>query len=159
MILDYKMSLKTLNDIINKDIRTRYHFYTLLAQIVSMFNSMVVIRIIEQGRVLVPMIAGILVQSLIVAILLYMAFVGIFIASIANFWMENDALDYLISIIGVIVFTGLTAYTMQQLKKIAFDASINADMKNKLALIGGFRLYIMFVNLFLSLLRLFGSRD
>lgn len=91
--------------------------------------------------------------------ILYIGFIGIFVASLLNFWMNNDTLDYIISIGGVIVFTGLTAYTMQQLKQMAYDSSLSADQKNKMALIGGFKLYIMFVNLFLSLLRLFGSRD
>ncbi len=91
--------------------------------------------------------------------ILYMAFIGIFISSIVNFFLKSDGFAYLISILGVIVFTGLTAYHMQQLKKFAHDSEISADDKNKLALLGGFTLYVLFVNLFLSLLRLFGSRD
>lgn len=91
--------------------------------------------------------------------ILYIAFIGIFISSIVNFFLKSEAFDYLISIIGVVVFTGLTAYHMQQLKKYAHDSQISADNKNKLALLGGFTLYVLFVNLFLSLLRLFGGRD
>ncbi|MDR0801306.1 Bax inhibitor-1/YccA family protein [Fluviicola sp.] len=91
--------------------------------------------------------------------ILMMAFWGIFIAGIVNFFLHSDSLGYIISMIGVVVFTGLTAYHMQQLKKFAHDSEISADQKNKLALLGGFTLYILFVNLFLSLLRLFGSRD
>ncbi|MDF3027519.1 MAG: hypothetical protein K0S23_1826 [Fluviicola sp.] len=91
--------------------------------------------------------------------ILYMAFIGIFIASIVNFFLKSEAFDYLISILGVIVFTGLTAYHMQRLKQFAHDSELSADQKNKLALLGGFTLYVLFVNLFLSLLRLFGSRD
>ena len=91
--------------------------------------------------------------------ILYIAFIGIFISSIVNFFLKSEAFDYLISIIGVIVFTGLTAYHMQQLKKFAHDSEISAENKNKLALLGGFTLYVLFINLFLSLLRLFGSRD
>lgn len=91
--------------------------------------------------------------------ILYIAFIGIFISSIVNFFLKSEAFDYLISIIGVVVFTGLTAYHMQQLKKYAHDSQISADDKNKLALLGGFTLYVLFVNLFLSLLRLFGGRD
>lgn len=91
--------------------------------------------------------------------ILYMAFIGIIISSIINFFMQSEAFEYLISIIGVIVFTGLTAYHMQQLKKFAHDSEISADNKNKLALLGGFTLYILFINLFLSLLSLFGNRD
>jgi FtsH-binding integral membrane protein len=88
-----------------------------------------------------------------------MAFIGIFIASLINFFLKSDGFQYLISILGVIVFTGLTAYHMQQLKKFAHDSEISADNKNKLALLGGFTLYVLFINLFLSLLSLFGSRD
>lgn len=88
--------------------------------------------------------------------ILYMAFIGIFISSIVNFFLKSDAFGYLISILGVIVFTGLTAYHMQRLKQFAHDSELSADQKNKLALLGGFTLYVLFINLFLSLLRLFG---
>jgi len=91
--------------------------------------------------------------------ILMMAFWGIMIASLINFFLESEGLQYLISIIGVLVFTGLTAYHMQQLKQLAHNSTIDEEHKNKLALIGGFTLYILFVNLFVSLLRLFGSRD
>jgi len=88
--------------------------------------------------------------------ILYMAFIGIFISSIVNFFLKSDGFGYLISILGVIVFTGLTAYHMQRLKQFAHDSELSADQKNKLALLGGFTLYVLFINLFLSLLRLFG---
>lgn len=91
--------------------------------------------------------------------ILYMAFIGIFISSMINFFLKNEAFEYLISIIGVIVFTGLTAYHMQQLKQFAHDSEISAENKNKLALLGGFTLYVLFINLFVSLLSLFGNRD
>lgn len=91
--------------------------------------------------------------------ILMMAFWGMFIAGIVNMFIGWETLSFLISVLGVVVFTGLTAYHMQQLKKFAHDSEISADDKNKLALLGGFTLYVLFVNLFLSLLRLFGSRD
>jgi FtsH-binding integral membrane protein len=91
--------------------------------------------------------------------ILMMAFWGMFIAGIVNMFIGWETLSFLISVLGVVVFTGLTAYHMQQLKKFAHDSEISADNKNKLALLGGFTLYVLFVNLFLSLLRLFGSRD
>lgn len=90
--------------------------------------------------------------------LLYMAFIGIFIASIVNFWMGSDTLDWIISIVGVFVFTGLTAYYMQNFKRMAEDTSIGVVEKKKLALIGGLQLYILFINLFMSLLRIL-NRD
>lgn len=91
--------------------------------------------------------------------LLYMAFIGIFIAGIVNFFMHSETMSYVISAVGVFVFTGLTAYYMQQLKGISQDETLSGLDRNKLSLIGGLQLYILFVNLFLSLLRLFGSRD
>ena len=91
--------------------------------------------------------------------LLYMVLIGIVIASIVNIFIQSSGFDFLISVLGVFVFTGLTAYSMQQLKELAQDTSMNTTERNKLALIGGLQLYILFVNLFLSLLRILGSRE
>ncbi len=91
-----------------------------------------------------------------------MGLIGIIIASVINFFMQNDTMDYIISFIGVMVFTGLTAYDMQKLKRIGegLDADGNvleADAK-KLSIMGALTLYLDFINLFLMLLRLFGSK-
>ncbi|MFZ9586998.1 MAG: Bax inhibitor-1/YccA family protein [Crocinitomicaceae bacterium] len=91
--------------------------------------------------------------------LLYMALGGIIIASIINMFMQSDGMDKMITYIGVFVFTGLVAYKMQMLKELAHNAQMDAEQRNKLALFGGLSLYITFINLFLTLLRLFGSRD
>lgn len=91
--------------------------------------------------------------------LMYMGFIGIFIAGIANMFIGSSMLSFWISVIGVFVFTGLTAYYMQQLKNIAQNESLSGLDRSKLALVGGLQLYILFVNLFLSLLRLIGGRD
>lgn len=91
--------------------------------------------------------------------LLYMAFIGIFIAGIVNMWMKSDTMGYIISIIGVFVFTGLTAYYMQKLKDMSSDTSMSGIDRSKLALVGGLILYITFINLFMSLLRIMGGRD
>jgi len=91
--------------------------------------------------------------------LLYMVFIGMFIAGIVNMFMGNSMLDFVISVLGVFVFTGLTAYHMQQLKHISQETSISSLDRQKLSLVGGLTLYILFVNLFLSLLRLVGGRD
>lgn len=91
--------------------------------------------------------------------LMYMLFIGIFIASLINLWLGSEMMDFVISIIGVFVFTGLTAYYMQKLKNTAEDDMLDGVERNKLALVGGLVLYILFVNLFLSLLRLMGSND
>lgn len=89
--------------------------------------------------------------------LLYMAFIGIFIASIVNVFVGSSFISLIVSIIGVFVFTGLTAFYMQRLKATSQDVSLTGIERNKLALVGGLMLYIMFVNLFLSLLRLLGN--
>lgn len=91
--------------------------------------------------------------------LLYMALFGMIIAMLVNLFMNSDTASYVISIIGVFVFTGLTAFKMQYLKYIAEDPQLSQLDRSKLSLIGGLSLYMTFINLFLSLLRLFGSRD
>lgn len=91
--------------------------------------------------------------------MLYMAFIGIFIAGIVNIFMKSDMMDFVIAVIGVFVFTGLTAFHMQKLKEISQNTQIDSINRQKISLIGGLTLYILFVNLFLSLLRLVGGRD
>lgn len=91
--------------------------------------------------------------------LLYMAFIGVFIASVVNMFLGSEPLGYLISIIGVFVFTGLTAWEMQKLKAVAHDPNLSGEARVKRSLMGGLMLYILFVNLFLSLLHLLGGRD
>ncbi|GAB5416413.1 MAG: Bax inhibitor-1/YccA family protein [Crocinitomicaceae bacterium] len=91
--------------------------------------------------------------------LLYMAFIGIFFASIINIWVGSEMMDFVIAIIGVFVFTGLTAYFMQKLKNTAQDPMLDGVERDKLALVGGLILYILFINLFMSLLRLMGGND
>lgn len=90
--------------------------------------------------------------------ILMMALVGMIIAGVVNFFWESDTMSYIISFIGVIVFTGLTAYDVQKLKNIGSGAEYGIESTNKLAIMGALNLYLDFINLFLSLLRLFGSR-
>ena len=91
--------------------------------------------------------------------MLYMAFIGIFIAGIVNVFMKSDTMGFIIAVIGVFIFTGLTAYHMQKLKEISQNTEIDSITRQKISLIGGLTLYILFVNLFLTLLRLVGGRD
>jgi len=91
--------------------------------------------------------------------LLYMVFIGMFIAGIVNIFIGSDSMGFIIACLGVFVFTGLTAYQMQQLKAVSTQPGLSEEDRNKLSLIGGLQLYILFVNLFLSLLRILGSRD
>lgn len=91
--------------------------------------------------------------------ILYMALIGIIIASVVNFFMANAMMDYIISILGVLIFTGLTAYDTQKLKRIGMGVEYGTENASKLAIMGAVSLYLDFVNLFLFLLRLLGSRD
>ncbi len=93
--------------------------------------------------------------------LLMMGLVGIIIASLINMFIGSPAINYLISIIGVAVFTGLTAYDVQTLKRIGAGIEYegtSANETSKLAIMGALRLYLDFINLFIMLLRLFGDR-
>lgn len=92
--------------------------------------------------------------------IMMMGVIGIIIASVVNIFLGSQMMDFIISIIGVLVFTGLTAYDMQKLKHISMNQTIEGENKRKLAVYGALNLYLDFVNLFLFLLRIFGnSRD
>lgn len=89
--------------------------------------------------------------------------IGLVVVSLINFFIGSDTLNYILGFVGVAIFTALTAYKVQEIKRIGegLDESGNeialADSK-KLAIMGALSLYITFINLFVSLLRLFGSR-
>jgi FtsH-binding integral membrane protein len=90
---------------------------------------------------------------------LFMALIGIIIASLVNFFMHSARLDYIISIAGVLIFTGLTAFDVQKIKQIG-NAGINdGDLMAKITIHAALTLYLDFLNLFLYLLRFFGNRD
>lgn len=94
--------------------------------------------------------------------ILTMGLIGIVVASMINMFLGSAMLDYLVSMVGVAVFTGLTAYDVQKLKRIGagveFQGTVAAADVRKLALMGALSLYLDFINLFLMLLRLFGNR-
>ncbi len=90
--------------------------------------------------------------------LMIMALVGIIIASIVNLFMRSSMMEYIISFIGVLVFTGLTAYDVQKLKRIGEGAVYGAESTKKLMIMGALTLYLDFINLFLFLLRFLGNR-
>ena len=87
-----------------------------------------------------------------------MALVGIIIASLINMFLKSDSLSYIISFISVVVFCGLTAWDIQKLKHLNEDSEIDLQTKSKLGILGALTLYLDFINLFLSLLRLFGNK-
>lgn len=86
-----------------------------------------------------------------------MGLLGIIIASVVNLFLHSSAVQFAVSVIGVIVFVGLTAYDTQKLKSLYYQVS-GSDMMGKLVIMGALRLYLDFINLFLLLLRLFGDR-
>ena len=88
---------------------------------------------------------------------LFMGLIGIIIASVVNMFIASSALHFAISVIGVLVFVGLTAYDTQQIKLMYAEAD-DAETMGKKALMGALRLYLDFINLFIMLLHLFGSR-
>ena len=91
--------------------------------------------------------------------ILLMALVGIIIATLVNMFMHSERLDYIISIIGVIIFTGLTAYDVQKIKNIGMLGLENSETTTKLTINAALSLYLDFINLFLYLLRFFGKRN
>jgi hypothetical protein len=90
--------------------------------------------------------------------LMFMGLIGIVIASIVNIFMKSSTMDYVISFIGVLVFTGLTAWDVQKLKRIGSGAEYGTVETKKLVIMGALTLYLDFINLFLFLLRFFGDR-
>jgi FtsH-binding integral membrane protein len=89
---------------------------------------------------------------------LFMGLIGIIIASLVNLFMASTALQFVISVVGVLVFAGLTAYDTQKIKEMYFEADDGETMSKKM-LMGALNLYLDFINLFLMLLRLFGNRQ
>ena len=88
---------------------------------------------------------------------LFMGLIGIIIASVVNMFLASSGLQFLISVIGVLVFTGLTAYDTQSIKE-SYTAGSSAEVAGKRAIFGALRLYLDFINLFLMLLQLMGNR-
>jgi len=86
----------------------------------------------------------------------FMGLIGLVLASILGLFWQNDALQFLISVVGVIVFTGLTAWDAQRLKHMAAD--IPERRRGAYAIVGALSLYLNFINLFLILLRFTGGR-
>ena len=87
-----------------------------------------------------------------------MAVVGLFLASLVNIFLANNALSWIITYAVLAVFIGLTAYETQALKQIAIHYATNADMSARFAIIGSLNLYISFINMFMSILRILGDR-
>lgn len=90
--------------------------------------------------------------------IMFMGLIGLIIASLVNMFMRSPMMDYIISFIGVLVFTGLTAYDVQKLKRIGAQVTEGSESARKVTIMGALTLYLDFINLFLFLLRFFGNR-
>jgi len=91
--------------------------------------------------------------------ILRMAVIGLIIAMLVNMFMGSQTMDYVISGIGVLIFTGLTAYDTQKLKNIGMQIDANSEDGKKASIMGALSLYLDFINLFLFLLRFLGNRN
>lgn len=87
-----------------------------------------------------------------------MGLIAIVIAAVVNLFLQSNALQFAVSLLGAVIFIGLTAYDVQRYKQLGYQGFANAGDQRKAALTGALNLYLNFINLFLSLLRLFGSR-
>ncbi len=90
--------------------------------------------------------------------LLFMALIGIIIASVVNFFMQSEMMYWLITYAGVFIFVGLTAYDTQKIKRMSTATEIGSEEESKGAIVGALMLYLDFINLFLLLLRILGDR-
>lgn len=92
--------------------------------------------------------------------ILFMALIGLIIATLVNIFLVSDTLGWIINYVGVLIFVGLTAYDTQKIKQMVreYGTDIN-EQTQKMALMGSLSLYLDFINMFLYLLRIFGNRD
>jgi FtsH-binding integral membrane protein len=92
--------------------------------------------------------------------ILMMALFGVIIAMVVNMFMHSSTMEYIISVLGVLIFTGLTAYDVQKLKRIGEGIGADGHTANvrKMSILGALTLYLDFINLFLFLLRFLGDR-
>lgn len=88
---------------------------------------------------------------------LFMGLIGIVVASLVNLFLRSSALQFAVSVIGVVVFVGLTAYDTQRIRQL-YRADLDTADAGRLAIMGALQLYLDFINLFLLLLQLFGDR-
>ena len=89
---------------------------------------------------------------------LFMGLIGLIVASLVNIFFQSSAMSFALSVISVLIFTGFTAYDTQAIKETYYESDGSTVMGHK-AIMGALRLYLDFINLFLSLLRLFGNRN
>ncbi len=90
--------------------------------------------------------------------LLFMALIGLIVASLVNMFLQSSALEWIITCVGVIIFVGLIAYDTQRIKRMASGIGEDGEVQRKAAVLGALALYLDFINLFIRLLRIFGRR-
>ena len=90
--------------------------------------------------------------------LLFMALIGLILASVVNIFLQSSGLYWLISYIGVLVFVGLTAYDTQKIKQFAAQVIVESEEGRKVAILGALTLYLDFINMFIFMLRILGNR-
>ena len=90
--------------------------------------------------------------------LLFMALIGLILASVVNIYLQSSGLYWLINYIGVLVFVGLTAYDTQKIKQIAAQVIAESEEGRKVAILGALTLYLDFINMFIFMLRILGNR-
>jgi FtsH-binding integral membrane protein len=88
----------------------------------------------------------------------FMGLIGVILASIVNMFLRSNMLEFVLSVVGVIVFVGLTAYDTRKLKMLAQTIDVDSEGGRRASVVGALSLYLDFINLFLMLLRLFGRR-
>ena len=91
--------------------------------------------------------------------ILFMALIGIIIATIVNIFLKSSGLEMIVSYLGVLIFVGLTAYDTQKIKNMLMMAPDASEASQKIALLGALNLYLDFINLLIYLLRIFGRRE
>ncbi len=91
--------------------------------------------------------------------LLFMALIGVVIASVVNIFLKSEVMMWIITYIGVVLFVALTAYDTQKIKLLAYQTAHDAELSKKVSILGALSLYLDFINLFLYLLRIFGRRN
>ena len=89
---------------------------------------------------------------------LFMGLIGILLASLANFFFKSPAINFVVSVLGVLIFTGLTAWDTQKIKNTYYQVGGDTAVAGKAAIMGALSLYLDFLNIFLFLLRFMGNR-
>jgi FtsH-binding integral membrane protein len=89
---------------------------------------------------------------------LFMGLIGVLLASLANFFFQSPAINFVVSILGVLIFTGLTAWDTQKIKNTYYQVGGDTAVAGKAAIMGALALYLDFLNIFLFLLRFMGNR-